>query len=273
MTDNKVSAIGTQDLPAELEAADVVAWLRTHTDFFLEYPELLAVLALPSESGTTISFAQRQATLLRKRNSDLRGRLQSLLANAQTNDTLFEKTRTLSVTLQRAETPAMLNTALGDDLVKAFAADHLACYLCNDSAAPQQERAKPVLNTNHNLLHWVDNYPLQELFDPDNARCVTLRTRELDALFPARASRDEGSAVLIPLPNSNGMLAIGSDNRERFNNDMGMLFVDFIGELVDVTAQRLLRLPNSSAHFDTFDSNSKGAADSQPAPAMRKFDS
>ena len=56
---------------ATLEATDIVAWLRTHTDFFLEYPELLAVLALPSESGTTISFAQRQATLLRKRNSDL----------------------------------------------------------------------------------------------------------------------------------------------------------------------------------------------------------
>ena len=39
------------------------------------------------------------------------------------------------------------------------------------------------------------------------------------------------------------MLAIGSDNRERFSNNMGMLFVDFIGELVDVTAQRLLRTP------------------------------
>ena len=86
---------------ATLEATDVVAWLRTHTDFFLEYPELLAVLALPSESGTTISFAQRQATLLRKRNSDLRGRLQALLANAETNDALFEKTRALSLTCKK----------------------------------------------------------------------------------------------------------------------------------------------------------------------------
>jgi len=47
------------------------------------------------------------------------------------------------------------------------------------------------------------------------------------------------------LPNSKGMLAIGSDNRERFSNDMGMLFVDFIGELVDVTVQRLLRTPDT----------------------------
>ncbi len=233
------------DTTAPLEAADVVAWLRTHTDFFLEYPDLLAVLALPSESGTTISFAQRQASLLRKRNSDLRGRLQALLANAQTNDALFEKTRTLSVMLQRAESQAMFNAALGEDLVEAFAADHLACYLRSDIAGPSSEKMSAAGHTpkKNNMLHWVENYPLQELFDPDTARCVTLRTRELDQLFPARQSRDEGSAVLIPLPNSNGMLAIGSDNRERFNNDMGMLFVDFIGELVDVTAQRLLRTP------------------------------
>jgi len=244
MTDPRASTVSAQDMPTELEAADVVAWLRTHTDFFLEYPELLAVLALPSESGTTISFAQRQASLLRKRNSDLRGRLQALLANAQTNDALFEKTRALSVTLQRAESPAMFNSALGADLVEAFAADHLACYLRRDAASTDREAESS--NSKHNLLNWVDNYPLQELFDSDNARCVTLRTRELDTLFPARASRDEGSAVLIPLPNSNGMLAIGSDNRERFNNDMGMLFVDFIGELVDVTAQRLLRMPVTS---------------------------
>ena len=218
---------------AEVEAADVVAWLRTHTDFFLEYPDLLAVMALPSESGTTISFAQRQASLLRKRNSDLRGRLQALLANAKDNDALFEKTRALSLTLQRAESEAAFNAALAGDLVEAFAADHLACYFLHDLNSS--------VNKNGSLLYWTDCYPLAELFDANAARCVTLRTRELDQLFPARLSRDEGSAVLIPLPNSNGMLAIGSDNRERFSNDMGMLFVDFIGEIVDVTAQRLLR--------------------------------
>ncbi len=223
---------------ASLEAADVVAWLRTHTDFFLEYPDLLAVLALPSESGTTISFAQRQASLLRKRNSDLRGRLQALLANAETNDALFEKTRSLSLTLQRAESETAFNAALANDLVDAFAADHLACYLEN---SPQLHIGNP--KANRGLVYWTDKYPLDELFDPAAARCVTLRTRELDQLFPARQSREEGSAVLIPLPNSKGMLAIGSDNRERFSNNMGMLFVDFIGELVDVTAQRLLRTP------------------------------
>jgi len=220
---------------ASLESADVVAWLRSHTDFFLEYPELLAVMALPSESGTTISFAQRQASLLRKRNSDLRGRLQALLANAETNDALFEKTRTLSLTLQKAESVSALDEVLSKDLTGAFAADYLALYLRSDIAN------KATAFQTNSLLYWTEQFPLEELFDESSARCVTLRTRELDQLFPARASRTEGSAVLVPLPNSNGMLAIGSDNRERFSNDMGMLFVDFIGELVDVTVQRLTR--------------------------------
>ena len=229
---------------APIEAADIVVWLRTHTDFFLEYPELLTVMALPSESGTTISFAQRQASLLRKRNSDLRGRLQALLANAETNDALFEKTRALSLTLQRAESEDAFGAALANDLIDAFAADHLACYL---RRTPQQTmEGKPLKG----LLYWTERYPLEELFDPEAARCVTLRTRELDQLFPSRQSRDEGSAVLIPLANSDGMLAIGSDNRERFSNNMGMLFVDFIGELVDVTAQRLLRARDGTGGID-----------------------
>ncbi len=229
---------------ASLEAADVVAWLRTHTDFFLEYPELLAVLALPSESGSTISFAQRQASLLRKRNSDLRGRLQALLANAESNDALFEKTRALSLTLQKAESENDLNAAFQNDLLTAFAADHLMCYL-QSTATTTATKSWSHTGTNRDLIRWTESYPLGELFDPAAARCVTLRTRELDQLFPNRLSRDEGSAVLIPLPNSKGMLAIGSDNRERFSNDMGMLFVDFIGELVDVTVQRLLRTPDT----------------------------
>jgi len=258
--DNKSGTAQKLNAIAALEAADVVAWLRTHTDFFLEYPDLLAVLALPNESGTTISFAQRQATLLRKRNSDLRGRLQALLANAESNDALFEKTRTLSLTLQKAESQNDLNRVLAEDLVQAFAADHLACYLRTDivqrdivqrdivqtdTAHTQKNNlaggATSSKKPGGSMLHWTNKYPLAELYDPQAARCVTLRTRELDALFPNRQSREEGSAVLIPLPNSNGLLAIGSDNRERFSNDMGMLFVDFIGELVDVTVQRLMR--------------------------------
>ncbi len=205
--------------------------MRTHTDFFLEYPDLLAVLSLPRDDGRTISFAHRQASLLRKRNADLRGRLQALLANAKSNDTLFEKSRNLGLSLMRADSEADLNNMLEGDLTQAFAADHLSCFLQSDYEG------------NKGMLFWCARYPLAELFDANAPRCVTLRTRELDVLFPNRLSRGEGSAVLIPLHNSEGMLAIGSDNREQFNNDMGMLFVDYIGELVDVTVQRLIRTP------------------------------
>jgi uncharacterized protein YigA (DUF484 family) len=213
----------------EPSATEVVAYLRTHTDFFLEYPDLLAVLSLPRDDGRTISFAHRQASLLRKRNADLRGRLQALLANAKSNDALFEKSRNLGLSLMRADSEADLNSMLEGDLIQAFGADHLSCFLQSDYEG------------NKGMLFWCTRYPLAELFDANAPRCVTLRTRELDVLFPNRLSRGEGSAVLIPLHNSEGMLAIGSDNREQFNNDMGMLFVDYIGELVDVTVQRLIR--------------------------------
>lgn len=218
---------------SQLDAQAVVAYLRTHTDFFLEFPDLLAVLSLPRDDGRTISFAHRQAALLRERNSDLRGRLQGLLATARTNDDLFDRTRTLSLALMRTESEAEFNAALAGDLMSAFNADHLACYFKSEFAG------------NKGSLYWCTEYPLAELFNAGSARCVTLRVRELDLLFPTRQSRGEGSAVLISLPGSNGMLAIGSDSREHFDNEAGMLFVEFLGELVDATAQRLVRDPSA----------------------------
>ena len=229
MTNDTDTALAAPSTAEHTDAGDVVAYLRSHTDFFLEYPDLLAVLSLPQSDGRTVNLAQRQAGLLRERNAELRGRLQGLLATARDNDNLFEHTRQLCLALMRTDTEADFNATLASDLISAFKADHLACWFLGDF-----DGAK-------GMLHWCTEFPLQDLYKPQSSRGITLRVRELDQLFPNRQSRGEGSAVLIPLAASQGMLAIGSNDRTHFDNDAGMLFVDFIGELVDLTAARLLR--------------------------------
>ena len=82
-----------------LTEEQVNAFLRKHPDFFVKHPALLADLSLPHDSGTAISLVERQVSILRERNIDMRHRMGKLLDNARDNDKLFEKTKRLILTL------------------------------------------------------------------------------------------------------------------------------------------------------------------------------
>ena len=76
-----------------LNDEDVATYLRQNTDFFINKPSLLADLTLPHERGGAISLVERQVSILRERNMDMRHRLTHLIDNARINDVLFEKTK------------------------------------------------------------------------------------------------------------------------------------------------------------------------------------
>lgn len=227
--DSNQIAITDSALPS---AAAVVAFLRENENFFLDNPDILSTMTLPVAENGTISLAQRQTSLLRENNSTLSGRLQTLLANAQSNDVLFEKSRRLSLSLMRVESEFELNQSLASELKAAFDADHLNCFLKSD------------FDGNMGMLMWCKKLPLEHLYEGSQTNCVNLRASELDQLFPNRTGLNDGSAALIGLPNCNGLLALGSDQVERFSDEAGTLFIDYIGELIDVTIQRVVENRN-----------------------------
>lgn len=228
---NDVESLPIKD-QVTISPESVAAFLRQHEDFFLQHPDVLSGMSLPVSENGAISLAQRQSMLLREDNSALRSRMQTLLANAQSNDLLFDKSRRLSLSLMQVQSELELNQSLASELMAAFGADHLGCFIESD------------FDDTMGMLSWCKKLPLTDLFEPSvetaRARCVTLRATELDQLFPNRRSRGDGSAALVGLPNSRGMLALGSDDSRQFSADGGTLFVDFIGELIDVTIQRVV---------------------------------
>ena len=74
-------------------------YLRENPDFFGRHPMLLTDLSLPHDSGEAISLVERQVAILRERNIDMRRRLTHLVGAANTNDTLFEKTRRFTLNM------------------------------------------------------------------------------------------------------------------------------------------------------------------------------
>src|SRR5690625_6836720 len=84
---------------SQLTADQVSEYLQEHRDFFVHNEHLLADLSLPHESGPAVSLVERQVSVLRERNMDVRHRLSKLLDNARENDKLFDKTKRLVLAL------------------------------------------------------------------------------------------------------------------------------------------------------------------------------
>jgi len=229
------------DIAGSLTALDettVVQFLRNDPEFFGRNSKLLSELELPHRHGGTISLVERQIALLREQNQRYQLQLKELIQIARDNDRLNEHLQ--SLTLRFFETDdineilVLLNLALCND----FSADALTLFLMmdQDHLAVRRESMEPLeivyLGQGSEIAGFekvlADGEPFCGQFDDD----------QRDALFSIHADI-VGSAVLIPLYTSLaaghkplGLLAIGSQQADRFHADMGTVFLKYLAELL-----------------------------------------
>ena len=216
----------------DLNDEAVARFLREHPDYFQRFPGVLTLLELPHQSGRAVSLVERQVALLRERNIDLRKRLTQLVGAANTNDTLFDKTRSLTLALLDVESFEGLDDVIEQQLRSGFKADDVACFVCCDRPFPERKHV--------HRCGSVRELPMMNLTQSTGTSCGPLRADEYRRLFRT-SDVGECSAALVQLRHKElvGILAIGSRDPRRFSPDMGTLFVRYIG---DVLARILVRL-------------------------------
>ena len=219
-------------IEADLTDEAVARFLRENPDYFQRYPGLLTLLELPHGSGQTVSLVERQVAVLRERNIDMRKRLTQLVGAANTNDTLFDKTRSLTLALLDVETLDGLDDVIEQSLKSGFRADDVACFVCSSKPLPELRNLHRCASTR--------DLPMLNLTQSTGTSCGPLRADEYKRLFRS-SDGGESSAALVQLRHRElvGILAIGSRDARRFSPDMGTLFVRYIG---DVLARLLVRL-------------------------------
>lgn len=225
----------TSDEQAEqlLTEEQVKAFLAAQPAFFDQHPELLESLQLPHESGKAVSLIERQISVLRERNLEMRSRLSNLLETARTNDTLFEKTKRLILSLLEAKTLNTLVDTLYTSLKNDFQVEYFQLILFKeniDTTAAKTANLDQSMKTIGNLLR------------NNRATCGVLRKEELSFLFGTQASAIESVAV-VPLSDGNtfGILAIGSSDPQRYKSSMGTLFLSYIAEVMNRIAPAMLK--------------------------------
>lgn len=206
----------------------VAEYLRQHPDFFIDYENLLPDLALPHHTGEhAISLVERQVSVLRTRNRDVRQRLNRLLEVARENDRLFQKTQKLVLAVLEQRTAEEIVDAVESSLRDDYQVDTCRLLLLNSVEPQEAEQHIGALLTNRQPL------------------CGHLRPQETAFLF-AQASQPVRSAAVVSIARPHAaadeqplaVLAIGSFDAEHYQAGMGTLFLSYIAEVLSRTLAR-----------------------------------
>jgi uncharacterized protein len=209
---------------AQLTDEQVRDFLREHSDFFERHPDMLDHLHISHSSGSAVSLVEKQVSVLRERNMEMRKRLNSLTANARDNDQLYDRTRALLLALLEARSEDDIGTAFSRSMKEDFQVEHASLILFGD----------PRETSTNMRIEAADSARIEigALLKNRKATCGVLRKEELSYLFPGAG--DIGSAAVMPLIGGSdlGVIAVGSSDANHYSSSMGTLFLSHIADVL-----------------------------------------
>ncbi|MEJ2415708.1 MAG: DUF484 family protein [Exilibacterium sp.] len=223
------------DNSAVLTEEEVSRFLRENPDFFVKHPGLLTELSLPHDSRGAISLVERQVSVLRERNMDMRHRMSKLLDNARDNDRLFEKTKRLTLTLLECHDLGDIVDALFYSFDNDFNIHYTSLIFFGNAQSISSTGSACVASLTDARKH------IGSLLKTNRAICGSLGRQEAQFLFGDKAEYI-GSAALVPLLNSNiyGVLSIANRDPQYYRSSMGTLFLNYIADILNRILPRYL---------------------------------
>ncbi len=211
----------------------VATYLREHLHFFSHYPDLLAELELPHNSGSAVSLVEKQVSILRERNIEMRQRLNNLLDNARENDVIFDKTKRLVLALLECTTLAGVIDALYHSFDKEFNIHYTRIILFGSNGVDAGHARIESINSAKTAI----GKHLKAI----KAVSGGIDVKEMEFLFDDDAP-NVGSSALTVLSHGNliGVLAIGNQDPTYYRSSMGTLFLAYIGEVLNRILPRFL---------------------------------
>ncbi len=212
-----------------MKAEEVAQFLNQHPEFFEDYAEMLAEVVIPHpHGGRAIPIAERQILSLREKSRRLESKLGELIRFGEQNDAITDKLHRMTIALVSAHTVDSVLHVLAFNLREDFAVPHVAIRLWGDfeldapderSVASQESRA------------FADSLSAPY--------CSTHAMLDTGAWFGEVAPHLRSFAY-VPLRGDQviGLLALASEDPQRFYPEMGTLYLRRLGE---IAAAALLR--------------------------------
>ena len=209
-----------------MDANDVANFLKANPQFFDQHPQLLESIYVPHpHGGRAIPLTERQIVSLREKVRLLEGKLGEFVRFGEDNDAIGEKVHRLSLALLGARDFAATTHALYFHLREDFAVPHVALRVWGRPLPAATDAGA------------VEGSPVEaELRDQAETmgapQCGPAAGSPFLPWF-REAQEHIRSVALVPLGQTRtvGLLALGSEDPQRFFPEMGTLYLRRIGEL------------------------------------------
>ena len=210
---------------------DVARYLKDHPEFFEEYADMIGDISIPHpHGGRAIPISERQIISLREKNRVLEGKLRELVAYGEENDGIGERVHRATLAMIKPVNLEALLQVLYYNLREDFAVPHVAFRLWSEWDHPplaEFGHSSPEIRVFAGSLSqpYCSHKPMFETAEwfgeasglPKSFAYIALRT---DRMF--------------------GLLALASEDPQRFYPEMGTLYLKRLGELISTALVRFL---------------------------------
>jgi len=234
------SASDTTPQSGQTEA--VADFLSQRPDFFTHRPELLAKMEIPHECGPAASLIEHQVRVIKKQNTELRGKFKELMDNAHQNEELSQRIHRLVLALVQAQELDECLAALYQGMAGNFGADMISLRIFAQAReARDQGLGEFVTDSQCDLFLSV--------FAEGHPVCGQATSAQLEFMFQDQAEA-VGSTALVPIgigcgqtgrKQAQALLAIGSRDASRFQPGMGTVYLRRLAELLGQILYRYVK--------------------------------
>jgi len=219
---------------AELNAAQVEAYLQAHPEFFHQHLSLLENMSIPHPSGNAVSLISKQLEIFRGKHQELENQLTALIQIAKENDSTFSQMHELTLALMEARTIDEVVINLDKVFKECFLTEFSSLRIIKEGA--ESSNSPVFVNADdENLKHFM-----QEL-SSNQPKCGRPTLAQAKFLFGDVATEIKSCAIIPMVFNDlEGLIAIGSTEDSRFHYSMGNLFLTQMSEAIGTRLIALL---------------------------------
>jgi hypothetical protein len=216
------------------DGSDVVKYLKTHPDFLLDHPELMAVLTPPSHrSGENVLDLQLfMLEQLQKEVRKLSGNWSELIATSRSNMATQAQVHTAVLAMLKSEGLATLYHTVSHDFADILNMDVVTLCL--------EEGATCSLPPSDTTVRSIASGTVDRLMGPGRDILLRSKAEQLDEIFGPAASLVRSDA-LIRLSfgeDAPGVLALGAREVEKFHPGQGTELMGFLARTLEICIAR-----------------------------------
>lgn len=214
-----------------MKPEEVATYLQEHPEFFEQQADMMAEIFIPHpHGGRTISISERQILTLREKSKQLESKLREIIQFGEENDAVGERMHRMTLALLGARDIETVLNAVGFNLREDFAVPHAVLRVWRGNGPADLPEFAPVGEATRAFAAGLAN-----------PHCGNQAMADTLGLFGEAGPHLRSFAyVALREREAFGLLALASEDGQRFYPEMGTVYLKRLGEMTSASLLKYL---------------------------------